>query len=77
MKRSEMIDEIMCCLLSYSVTYPQYPLEQLKIAAEAILKMQEEKGMLPPEVYEIIPDNESGCADEGSRTMLVYKWDEE
>jgi len=48
MKRIEMIDEIMCCLLSYSVNYPQYPLSQLRIAAEEILKMQEEAGMLPP-----------------------------
>ena len=50
MKRSEMIDEIMCCLLSYAATYPQYPLNMLKIAAEEILKMQENKGMQPPNI---------------------------
>ena len=46
-----MIDEIMCCLLSYSATYPQYPLSQLKIAAEQILNKIEEKGMLPPAAW--------------------------
>lgn len=49
MKRSEMIDEIVCCLLAYSANYPHYPLSNLKLAAEEILKIQEEKGMLPPD----------------------------
>jgi hypothetical protein len=48
MKRSEMIDEIMCVLLAHSVTYPQFPLANLKEAAEEILAMQEKAGMLPP-----------------------------
>ncbi len=52
MKRSQMLDEIMCCLLAYSATYPQYPLSQLKLAAEEILKKQEELGMQPPLVSE-------------------------
>jgi hypothetical protein len=78
MKRIEMIDEIMCCLLAHSVTYPQFPLDNLKLAAEEILKMQEEKGMLPPET-EIQQDDDdvrrNGVSYTGS--YLVNAWDEE
>jgi len=48
MKRSEMIDQIVCDLLTYAATYPQYPLSQLQLAAEKILSTQEELGMRPP-----------------------------
>ena len=51
MKKSEMIDEIACVLLAYGTTYPQYPLVNLVELSKEILKMQEEKGMLPPESY--------------------------
>ena len=51
MKRSEMIDEITCVLLSYGSTYPQYSLQNLQQLAEEILKMQENKKMKPPTVY--------------------------
>jgi hypothetical protein len=50
MKRSEMIDEIMCVLLAHSVTYPQFPLANLKEAAEELLAMQEKAGMIPPKI---------------------------
>ena len=61
MKRSEMIDEIACVLLAYGATYPQYPLSNLTELAKEILKMQENKGMLPPtNACRIIPDEVRG-----------------
>jgi hypothetical protein len=57
MKKSEMIDEIACVLLAYGTTYPQYPLANLVELSKEILKMQEEKGMLPP--YDASADDEA------------------
>ena len=69
MKRSEMVDEIVCCLLAYAATYPQYPLAMLTKAAEEILKMQEAKGMLPPET--------KGLRLEAVNPFTVNEWEKE
>lgn len=72
MKRSEMIDEIMCVLLAHSAKYPQFPLDNLKEASELILQMQEKVGMLPPAQDSKVYD------ENGNLTKYTsHNWDKE
>lgn len=50
MKRSEMIDEIACELVSNAPYHTDLNVSKLSAVAESILDWIEERGMLPPEV---------------------------
>lgn len=47
------------------------------ITGKTILDFMKELGMVPPEMEDKIADNDNGCEDEGYRTILVNKWEED
>lgn len=79
MKKSKILDEMTCVILSHSATYPQYPLDNLLTLAKSILEKQEELGMLPP--IKSIPERcmcsmRSSCID-CSPSLYKTTWEEE
>ena len=76
MKRSEMIEIISEYL--FSQPFSEYGLRDLaRNDARQILTLIEQKGMLPPTIYEKVADNNIGCIEEGYVEFERNKWEEE